>query len=136
MMLVEVNYAAIIIAAVIYIAIGAVWYSPKFFGGVWMENMGYRPEELTSQGKAWCGSIANALVMAYVLAVFIHYFGESGERTAYHGAGVGILAWLGFVLPMQFSAVLWENCSLKVFLIHVGCMLLTLIAMGTIIGVM
>jgi len=134
MMLVEVNYVAVIVAAVIYIAIGGMWYSPKFFGRMWMESMGYRPEELVDQRKVWLGSIANALVMAYVLALFIHYFGESGERTAYNGAGVGILAWLGFVLPTQFSVVLWEHRPLKVFLIHVGRMLFTLIVMGTIIG--
>lgn len=135
-MLVEVNYAAIIIAAVIYMVIGAIWYSPKFFGQVWMESMGYRPEELIDQRKAWIGSIISAFVMAYVLVVFIHYFGEGSERTAFSGAGVGILAWLGFVVPIQFSAVLWENRSLKAFFIHIGCMLLTLIGMGIVIGMM
>ncbi|MGA8165190.1 MAG: DUF1761 domain-containing protein [Waddliaceae bacterium] len=136
MMLVEVNYVAVIIAVVVYMAIGGIWYSPKFFGQIWVENMGYRPEELTGHAKAWLGSIANAVVMAFVLAVFIHYFGESNEKTAYNGACVGVLAWLGFVLPTQFSGVLWERRPLKVLFIHAGCMLLTLIIMGTIIGAM
>ncbi|CAN5319375.1 hypothetical protein BH18ACT5_BH18ACT5_11420 [soil metagenome] len=39
----EINWLAVIVATVIYYAIGALWYSQKAFGPRWMKSIGWTP---------------------------------------------------------------------------------------------
>src|SRR5262249_62181168 len=40
-----INWAAIVVAALAKMVLGAVWYSPVAFGPAWMELVGRTPEE-------------------------------------------------------------------------------------------
>lgn len=46
----QTNFLAIIVAAIVYFVIGAVWYS-LLFGKAWMENVGRTKEQLMSGSK-------------------------------------------------------------------------------------
>lgn len=39
----ELNWLAVIVAAVLYFGLGAVWYMPKVFGDRWMHSIGWDP---------------------------------------------------------------------------------------------
>lgn len=125
------NYIAILVAALIYMVVGALWYSPKLFGKTWMKNMGYRKEEIQGAGVAYAGAFVGALVTAFVLALFIH---QTHAYTALKGACVGFWAWLGFIVPTYLGAVLWDRKPWQLFFIHIGCMFVTLILMGALLG--
>ena len=125
------NYPSIIVAALIYMAVGALWYSPKLFGKTWLHSMGHHKEEIQGVGVAYAGAFVGALVTAFVLSLFIH---QMHAFTAWKGACIGFWAWLGFVVPTHLGSVLWNKKSWQVFFIHIGCMLVTLILVGALLG--
>ena len=42
----DLNWLAVIVAAIAYFAIGALWYSPPVFGTAWMSAGGVSAEEI------------------------------------------------------------------------------------------
>ena len=133
---VEINHLATIVAAIASIILGMIWYSPKVFGKAWMKAAGITGKAIAAQkkkgmAKSFIGMIICALVLAYVLSVFIDY-----AQAVTLGAGllVGFLVWLGFIATVQIGVVLWENKPYKLFVINTGFNLVELLIMGAIIA--
>jgi hypothetical protein len=80
--------------------------------------------------KNYVGQFMASLVMFYVLAWYavtsIHMGAVGGMENAF-----GL--WLGFVVPLQLSDLLWGG-NKTLFWLNIGCMLLTLLAAGAVIG--
>ncbi|MEX0696849.1 MAG: DUF1761 domain-containing protein [Dongiaceae bacterium] len=127
---VTVSWIAVIVAAVVRIAIGAVWYAPPVFGKQWQVATGVEqgPSEMP---QAIAVQALGSLVMAYVLAQVIGHYETDGLLA---GALVGILMWVGFVATIMLPGVLFEKRSLGFFGIYSGYQLVTLAIMGAIIG--
>ncbi len=128
------NIAAIIVMAVVYMAIGWLWYSPKLFG-----NMIVCPtrDNNKDECKACCwmsyaGEFVLALIMGYVLAVFAI---NMNSVTFGEGIKLGFWTWLGFVATTMFSKVLWAKRPLSNFFISAGFYLLILIIMGAVFSI-
>ncbi|MCW3101733.1 MAG: hypothetical protein JWO09_173 [Bacteroidetes bacterium] len=47
----QTNYPAILVSAVVYFALGALWYSPVLFQKPWAANVGRTDEQLRSGNK-------------------------------------------------------------------------------------
>ena len=73
-----------------------------------------------------------ALVMSYVLAVFITL---TNSTTALIGAMVGFWAWLGFVATTMLQDVLYEKKNKQVATLNLGYNLVVLIVNGVILAV-
>ena len=131
-MLTDVNIAAIITSAVIYMALSALWYSPKLFGRQWLNLSGLHEEDLKENTQAYFGGFVIALLISYVLSLFIN---KIKAITAIEGAAAGFLAWLGFIATTHFSGVLWEKRPMALYLIHVGNLLIVLIIAGALLAV-
>lgn len=127
----DIHWVALTTSVVIYMAVGAIWYSPLLFGETWLNALGYRPEKMKPTGKVWIGAVLNALLTTYGLAVYLHY---TGVEHGIEGMKMAFFPWIGFTVPAHFAPVLWESRPFKVFLIHAGCMLVTLLLMGFVIG--
>ena len=41
-----VNYLAVLVAGIVYFALGAVWYARPVFGKAWMEGVGKTEEQI------------------------------------------------------------------------------------------
>jgi len=68
--MVPINYLAVLVAALIPMAVGALWYSPALFAKKWMALVGKTEEEMKNVNpmKAYGISFLTSLIMAYVLA--------------------------------------------------------------------
>ena len=75
MIITHVNWLAIVVAAVINIVVGFVWYSDSVFGKAWMAlakvGKPNRAEMKKQMPKLMLASIILALITSYVLALFI-----------------------------------------------------------------
>ena len=140
---VPINYIAILLAAVVTMVIGFLWYGP-LFGKPWSKLMGWgemAPEKMKEmQKKAMPGyavQFVGALVMAFVLG---HALIFSSTYLNMSGVSAGLMAgfwnWLGFVVPVTAGAVFWEGKSWRLWLINVGFYLVNLLAMGVILAMM
>ena len=138
MQAVNVNYLAVLVAAVASFVLGWIWHSPFLFGKMWMKLSSMDKKKVDEHKKS--GKMGPSLffqfvatvLMAYVLRYFIGYAQAS---TAIDGAIVGIWLWLGFVATTMIGMVLWEGKPFKLFLINSGHVLAGLIVMGAILAV-
>lgn len=130
-----VNLLAIPVAALVAFLIGGLWYSNLLFAKAWVNAHGHTPEKLAAMqagaGRAYTGSLVAFLLMATVLSIFLKYL---DVETMQQGAGWGFHAWLGFALPIGFTAQLYSDRKFATFLIDAGYQLVYLIVMGAILG--
>lgn len=137
--MVPVNYLAVVVSAVAAMVLGFLWYGPVF-GKMWAKEMGWTPEAMEaakkkSMTKQYALQALGALVMAFVLShalVFAStYLHESGISA---GLQTGFWNWLGFVVPVTLTAVLWDGKSWKLWGLNAGYYLVTLCVMGVILA--
>ena len=138
---VDVNYLVVLVAAIVSMGVGFVWYT-VLFGKPWMKLMGYTKEsmekEKANMGKTYSISFVLSLVTAYVLyhvmVMSEAYFGNPMVTT---GLMTAFWSWLGFIMPVQATDVLFGGKkSLKLFAINTGYQLAAILAMGLTIGLM
>jgi hypothetical protein len=131
----DVNWLAIIVAAVAAFAIGALWYSPVLFARQWMAAHGHTPEKLASMqqgmGKTYAFSFVTYVIMAMVLALLM---GLTGAHTMIQGIVLAILAWLGFGFTIGLNANLYSDKPPAAFMIDAGYQVVHVIVMGAILG--
>jgi hypothetical protein len=108
------NIAAILVAGIVHMVIGLIWFSNGLFGKQW--------ELLTGQTMKpdphWlpAGAIGH-VVIALVLAVVVAF---ANATTAIDGVIVGIFMWLGFVVTLELGELIWEKIPFRLFLIRIG----------------
>ena len=128
----NVNWVAVIIAAVAGVVIGFIWYLPQVFGRRWAAATG---RELPARGDVsrtfYVAGVVQSLVVAYVLALFISALGGA---SLVDGVVVAALAWIGFVAVGTLNTVLYEGRSLEYWMINAGYALVSLLVMGGIVG--
>jgi len=125
----NVNVLAVIVAGLIHIVYGLVWYSNFLFGKAWTELTGQEMKP----APAWMAPTAlGHLAAAYVLAVIIN-LANAGTLAA--GAGVGLMVALGFFVPIQLGELTWEKIPVKLFLIRCGFHLSAMALIGAILAV-
>lgn len=136
---VEVNFLTILIAGVASMGAGFLWYGPMLFGKPWMKLMGYTKESMEKakkeMGKTYAISFVLSLVMAYVLS---HVMTLSENFFHYPMLTSGLMSafwmWLGFVMPVQSTEVLFSGKKWALFGINTGYQLVSLLVMGIVIA--
>jgi len=128
--LIQVNLMSVAIAAVASMGVGFAWYSDMAFGKRWKKVTDAKMDG-AGMGKTFGIIFVSTLIMAYILAMFIHYAGGYGLVM---GAKTGLWAWLGFVMPTQLAANLFGKKPMELFLIDTGHHLAALLVMGAVIG--
>ncbi len=131
-----VNFIAVLIAAVLAMVLGFLWYGP-LFSKPWMKLVGMTKKDMEEQkgsmGKTYGMMFVSALLTAWILSNFVGY---AGAQTWSAGAMVGFWAWLGFVATTMFSNVLFEKKPFPLFLIDAGYHLVNLLVMGAVLAMM
>lgn len=127
---VQINYLSVIVAALIYLILMVVWYSPQVFGEELVKHEIINRNRMFSKILAYLGEILVAFVMAFVLALVIEF---ARADTALEGLKIAFWMWLGFVATTHLSDVLWGRKSFVSYLINGGLVLVGLLVMGAII---
>ncbi len=132
---IAVNYLAIVAAAVVAYAVGAVWHSPIGFGAMWMELMGLKRDDMgkmpLTATQAMVIGFFVMLLQAFVLAHFVVLVGATTLSTALQ---LGFWAWLGFLAPTLANSWLWEGKSLKLFGFNAAYALVSVLVMCAVLG--
>ena len=127
------NYLAIVIAAVVAFGVGALWYG-VLFSRPWLAAVGKTEAQIRANATPvpYAVSLVANVVMAVILSALMH---SLGQATVAGGLALGGLMWLGFAMPtlavnnafaQQDKALLW---------IDGGHWLAVLLAIGLVIGV-
>ena len=151
------NFLAILVAAISTMVIGMIWYNPKVFGTIWMNESGMTEE------KAKTGNMIKifgfAFLFSFMLAMslpaavihevgaiqlnggneldpaYLTYAEACGEkfRSFKHGALHGSILGVFFALPIIGINSMFEQRSWKYIFINAGYFIVSLAIMGGII---
>jgi Protein of unknown function (DUF1761) len=126
------NFAAILVAALMSFAIGGLWYSPLLFARAWMTEAGLTEQQTKDapMGRIFGLAAVASLVMAFNLAAFIGPKASLG-----FGLFAGAAAAIGWVAMSLGVIYLFEQRSLKLWLINSGYQVIAYTLMGGLIGV-
>jgi len=135
----QINMLAVLVAVIANFVLGFIWYTP-LFGKVWAKEMGHAPNEKPDKSAMFKGMafmIIGNFLLAYVLShniaawLFVPGIKEMGAFT--NAFNTAIFTWLGFYLPGQLGATVWEKNSWKLFAINTGYHLASLLVVAFVI---
>ncbi|MEN9341773.1 MAG: hypothetical protein RIQ54_29 [Candidatus Parcubacteria bacterium] len=135
---VTINYAAVITAAIVNMAVGMLWYGP-LFGRQWQKLMEFTPESMKSMKltpvQAMLGGVVTALLLSVVLAndafVWANFMNDSG--TAIFALKLAFWIWLGYVATTQAGSFLWEGKPFALFVLNAAESFVALLAMSLVL---
>jgi hypothetical protein len=126
-----VNYLAVVLAAVVTLVIGFIWYSPRVFGTRWMAYLGTTQAQLGNPGPTGMAvGIVASLINAWVLAVLSL---NLGGKTLTDGIMLGVLAWLGFMATITAAQISFEKKPWGLWVLNNAHNLLVQVIMGAIV---
>ncbi|HEX7247256.1 MAG TPA: DUF1761 domain-containing protein [Actinomycetota bacterium] len=132
----ELNWLAVIAAALAYFVIGAVWYAPPVFGAMWMAAGGMTREQ-TEEGPG-AAIFAVPLVGSLLSAVAIGMLAvASGTDTLSEGVVLGFVVAIGFALAISLVTATFESTKPNPMLwgaVNAGYHVVGSLVAGAIIG--
>lgn len=152
-----INFKAILVASFSSFIVGFIWYNPKVFGTIWMNETGMTEEKArqSSMLKVFGLTFVFAFMLAFMMPTlvihqigalqlaggnekdeaFIAYMQVHGHmfRSFGHGALHGFFAALFIVVPSIATNCLFEQKSFKYAAITSGYWIIVMTIMGAII---
>ena len=134
-----INIWMVIVATILQIIAGMIWYGKTMFIKTWMKISGVTESDMTNaKGKSFAhlyalqmfSSLIGNAVLFYILGRFVV------DEALYLCTAVTL--WFGFAMTLSLGGVLWENLTnelkVKKFLLTVGYQLIAvLIAVGVLL---
>jgi len=126
------NYLAVIVAAIAYWLLGAIWYG-VVFGEAWMALEHITAEQARSMNPVlpYVITLALNVLIAYALEQICIW---RNANTLGRGASVGVLLWIGFVGPVTFTTYMYEMRPKELYAINQFFPLAGFVLMGAILG--
>lgn len=128
----NINFWAVLLAAVAKVIMGSFWYSPLILGKTWMHENGFTEEDFKKGHPIWLMAILS-LFFAFVSALAMAFF-ITPQSSIVSGAGIGAIVSILWISASKANTTLYENYSLKHYLIHAGYDICSYTAMGAILG--
>jgi hypothetical protein len=127
----EVNWLAVVAAAVSSFVIGGIWYSPAMFLKAWQRGAGLSDDQMQKghPGKIYGGALVLSLVAAAVFALFLGPKPDVGFATS-AGFAAG-LCWVAASFGINY---LFERKSLALFLVNGGYHTVQFTVFGLVLG--
>jgi len=130
----NINWLAVLAAAILRLVVGSIWFSPIAFVKPWQKLTGVTPE---SMQRGLVRAIVIDLVMSLIMAFVLYHavmYATSMAPNLWSGAAVGFLNWIGFVLATHLPLWAYENRSFKLISIGTGSNLVSIVLMGALFG--
>ena len=122
-----------LISALSAFILGGLWYSPLMFGKVWQREVGLSDEQLAAANRLKVFGISFILCLVAAIAFSMVITPEAGFFMAFHsGVGIGLF-WIATSFGVNY---LFEQRSLKLWLINAGYHSLQFTLYGLIFGLM
>lgn len=138
------NWLAIIVAGLMPMVIGFIYYHPKVLGGVWMRANGFTEESMGQGPKPILYLVATVLSLMLAVWCRLQFFdvhqtsmdfeGNPHDYVTFgHGLAHGLIYGLMVILPVFGTNAIFERRSLSYVLVNVGYWTITLMAVCAIV---
>ena len=133
---VSINLWAVLLSGVSSMVIGMVYYHPPVLGNLWMQLAGINQKRFQKEMPklmplVFVAALVTAYVIAYVTFLYHSFFGGSWEMA---GLTTSLVLWLGLSATSLFIHSSMEQRSSQLLYISLGNRLLSILAMGVILG--
>jgi hypothetical protein len=132
------QFLPVVVAALSTMVIGFLWYSPVLFAKPWMRAAGYDINDKAAMDEMRKGAGLTYLraLLASLLTAFVlwRFFALLGVNSAVGGIQLAVLACVGFVNTVQYTAMLFLRQHYLLFVINAGYQLACYASMGAILG--
>lgn len=138
----QINWLAIVVAALIPMIVGFTYYHPKVLGGAWMRANGFTLESLGAGPKPILYGLA--LVFSFLLSLWLAgNVAGPGQQTAPdghsyatfgHGVVHGVIITIMVLLPVLGTLSIFERRSWNWVFNNLGYWVITLSIMGGILS--
>lgn len=139
----DVNYFAVIVSAITFFALGALWYNDLLFGKAWRNSMGKTDKEFEKEqadgnmavsfGLMFIGSLLMAIVTAHLVDLMAVVCPNSSDIMI--GLQTGFWVWFGYIASYVLTSVAFEKRSWNYYFINTGYWLIGVLTMGVILTV-
>lgn len=124
----SINWLAVIVAAILNMVIGGLWYSPMLFGKTWMQLTGMTEAD---KEKAKQSGMAKMYIVQFIFTlIFAIFLAHMAAPSVGDAIKWGIFLWVGAVLPITIGDYLWMKRSMKLYVINVAQFLVIIIVDG------
>ena len=113
----DLNWLAIVVAALVFFAVGAVWYQPQVMGSRWMKAVEVDPSKAAPNPWIFIGTFVSYLLMAMVLAMLAQGMGASSFGD---GLVLGLCTGVVFVGAQAWVNASYEGRSMNLVLVNGG----------------
>ena len=129
----SINYWAVIVSAVAYMFLGALWYSPVLFGSAWMRGIGKTKDQVAADFSPvnYFIALLTSFLAAYGVARLMIW---TGGDSINDGLIIGLLVGICFVLAAMAVNDTFEKRPAGLTIINVLYHIVGLIIIGIIIG--
>ena len=128
----QINWLAVVAAALSTFVVGGLWYSPLLFGKAWLKANGFTEEQARdfNKGRVFIGAFILAFMMSADLAAFL----AGPDTSLLWGITAGALAGVGWAAGGLAVVALFENRSWRYIGINGGYLIVSFVLMGGILG--
>jgi xanthine/uracil permease len=135
---VNINYWAVLLAAISSMVVGSIWYARGVFGDMWGKLAGVKMDrkpgatEMTwLLGSTFVASLVTAFVLAHMAFLSNKFFGNSFMQDAVTTA---IWLWLGLTAARIYVHDAFESRRKKLTILNAAHELVTLLVMAVVLG--
>ncbi len=128
-----INYLAVIVAAVVYMIIGAIWYSPFLFGKAWMAGIGKTKEQVAADFSPinYLWAILSAFFVSYGVARIMDWTNSYSIGDAIQ---ISLLCGVVFIAAAMWVTDRFEGRIVGLTIINIFYHLVSIVVAGIIIG--
>lgn len=128
----DLNWLAVLVAALVFFAVGAVWYQPKVMGGRWMKAAEVDPAKAAPNPWIFAGTFLAYFLMAMVLAMIAQGIGASSFGD---GLVLGLFTGVVFVGSQAWVNASYEGRSMSLVVVNGGVGVIGHVIMAVIVTV-
>ena len=128
--MIYVDLLTVLITAIVYMILKALWYSPFLFGKKWKKLREVKVRDIRKKYISYPLNFIVALILAYFISLMEVYIGAT---SFWDGVVSGFVLWFGFVFTTQVPSIIWVKDSPKLFLIRNGFLLIAFMVMGALL---
>ena len=128
----DLNWLAIIVAALVFFGLAAIWYQPAVMGRKWMAAAGVEPSGTGPNPLVYVGTLVAYFIMALVLAMIAQAAGASSFGD---GLVLGLATGIAFVAGQAWINANYEGRSMNMVIANGGIGLIGHVVMAVIVTV-